>query len=183
VVVARDGSIYFSDPPFGRVPVFGLEREQELDFQGVFMVPPGGGDPQLLVDDFETPNGLCFSPDESLLYINDSTRAEIRVFDRAPDGGIANGRVFFDSIGHGTVEEGFPDGMKCDELGNVYVSGPGGIWVITPQGEHLGIIEIPEVVGNLTFGGPDWKMLYVPATTSVYRIQMKVAGSRCSYMD
>ena len=183
VVVANDGSIYFSDPPFGRVPVFGLERERELDFQGVYRVPPGGGDPQLLVDDFETPNGLCFSPDESLLYINDSTRAQIRVFDVKPDGTITKSRMFYDDIGHGTVEEGFPDGMKCDERGNIYVSGPDGVWVITPKGEHLGIIRIPEVVGNLTWGGPDWKTLYVAATTSVYRIQMKAAGNRCSYMD
>ena len=90
--------------------------------------------------------------------------------------------MFFDNIGHGTVEEGMPDGMKCDELGNIYVSGPGGVWVITPEGEHLGIIKIPEVVGNLNWGGGDWKTLYVAATTSIYRIQMRVAGNRSSYM-
>jgi len=182
VVVSKSGSIYFTDPPYGRVPVFGLERERELDFQGVYRIPAGGGDVQLLVDDFETPNGLCFSPDESLLYINDSIRAQIRVFDVKPDGTIANSRVFYENIGHGTVEEGFPDGMKCDELGNIYVSGPGGVWLITSKGEHLGIIRIPEVVGNLSWGGADWKTLYVAATTSVYRIQMKVAGNRVSYM-
>ena len=135
-----------------------------------------------MVDDFETPNGLCFSPDESLLYINDSTRAQVRVFDVQSDGTIANSRMFFDNIGHGTVEEGMPDGMKCDELGNIYVSGPGGVWVITPKGEHLGIIKIPEVVGNLNWGGDDWKTLYVAACTSIYRIQMRVAGNRSSYM-
>lgn len=182
VVVANDGSIYFTDPPYGRVPVFGLERECELDFQGVYRIAPDGGDLQLLVDDFETPNGLCFSPDGSLLYINDSTRAQVRVFDVQSDGTIANSRMFFDNIGHGTVEEGMPDGMKCDELGNIYVSGPGGVWVITPEGEHLGIIGIPEVVGNLNWGGDDWKTLYVAATTSIYRIQMRVAGNRSSYM-
>ena len=182
VVVANDGSIYFSDPPGGRVPVFGVERDRELDFQGVYRIPPGGGAVQLLIDDFETPNGLCFSPDESILYINDSTRAQIRAFDMRADGTLTNDCVFFDSIGHGTLEEGFPDGMKCDELGNIYVTGPGGVWVIDPAGAHFGIIKVPEVVGNLNWGGADWKTLYIAATTSIYRIDMKVAGSRSSYM-
>jgi gluconolactonase len=92
VVVKADGSIYFSDPTYGRMPGFGVEREQELAFQGVYRVPPGGGEPHLLIDDFDQPNGLCFSPDESLLYINDTTRAHIRVFDVAAGGTIANGR-------------------------------------------------------------------------------------------
>jgi gluconolactonase len=182
VVVADDGSIYFSDPWYGRMPVFGVERERELGFQGVYRLEPGGGDPQLLVDDFEQPNGLCFSPDESLLYINDTPRAHIRVFDRRPDGTIANGRMFFDNIGSGVIEEGIPDGMKCDELGNVYVTGPDGVWVITPEGEHLGVLEVPEVVGNLNWGGDDWKELYMPSSTSLYRIRMKVTGNRLSYM-
>jgi gluconolactonase len=182
VVVGNDGSIYFSDPPFGRVPVFGVERDRELDFQGVFRIPAGGGELQLEADDFETPNGLCFSPDGSQLYINDSTKALIRVFDVAADGSIRNGRVFFDHIGAGDVEEGFPDGMKCDELGNIYVTGPTGIWVIGPDSGFLGIIEVPEVVGNIGWGGADWKQLYVCATTSLYRIQMKVAGAKASFM-
>jgi len=95
VIVADDGSIYFSDPWYGRMPVFGIERERELGFQGVYRIAADGGDPQLLVDDFEQPNGLCFSPDESLLYINDTPRAHIRVFDGQPDGTIGDGRMFF----------------------------------------------------------------------------------------
>jgi gluconolactonase len=182
VIVADDGSIYFSDPWYGRMPVFGIERERELGFQGVYRLDPAGGDPQLLVDDFEQPNGLCFSPDELLLYINDTPRAHIRVFDRRPDGTIANGRMFFDNIGSGVIEEGIPDGMKCDERGNIYVTGPDGVWVITPEGEHLGVLEVPEVVGNLNWGGDDWKELYMPSSTSLYRIRMKVAGNRLSYM-
>jgi gluconolactonase len=182
VIVANDGSIYFSDPWYGRMPVFGIERERELDFQGVYRIAPEGGDPQLLVDDFEQSNGLCFSPDESLLYINDTPRAHIRVFDRQADGTIGNGRMFFANIGSGVIEEGIPDGMKCDEHGNVYVTGPGGVWVISPEAELLGIIEVPENVGNLNWGGDDWSDLYMPSTTSLYRISMKVSGNRLSYM-
>jgi gluconolactonase len=182
VIVANDGSIYFSDPWYGRMPVFGIERERELGFQGVYRLAPDGGDPQLIVDDFEQPNGLCFSPDESLLYINDTPRAHIRVFDRQPDGAIGNGRMFFDNIGSGVIEEGIPDGMKVDERGNVYVTGPGGVWVISPDAELLGVIEVPENVGNLNWGGDDWSDLYMPSTTSLYRISMKVSGNRLSYM-
>jgi gluconolactonase len=182
VIVADDGSIYFSDPWYGRMPVFGVERDRELGFQGVYRIAPGGGDPQLLVDDFEQPNGLCFSPDASLLYINDTPRAHIRVFDAQPDGTIANGRMFFENIGSGVIEEGIPDGMKCDEHGNIYVTGPGGIWVISPEAEHLGVIEVPENTGNLNWGGDDWNELYIPSTTSVYRIRLKVSGNRLSYM-
>jgi gluconolactonase len=182
VIVANDGSISFSDPWYGRMPGFGVERDRELGFQGVYLIPAGGGDLQLLVDDFEQPNGLCFSPDESLLYINDTPRAHIRVFDRQPDGTIANGRMFFENIGSGVIEEGIPDGMKCDERGNIYVTGPGGVWVISPETELLGVIEVPENVGNLNWGGDDWSDLYMPSTTSLYRIRMKVSGNRLSYM-
>jgi gluconolactonase len=183
VIVANDGSIYFSDPWYGRMPVFGVERERELGFQGVYRIAPDGADPQLLVDDFEQPNGLCFSPDESLLYINDTPRAHIRVFDRQPDGTIGNGRMFFENIGSGVIEEGIPDGMKVDERGNVYVTGPGGVWVISPDAELLGVIEVPENVGNLNWGGDDWSDLYMPSTTSLYRISMKVSGNRLGYMN
>lgn len=181
VVVGNDGSVYFTDPPFGRVPVFGLERPRELDFQGVYRIAAGGG-LVLEVEDFETPNGLCFSPDGSRLFINDSTRAQIRVFDVKDDGSLANSRVFFENIGSGDVAEGFPDGMKCDTLGNIYVTGPTGVWVISPEAELLGIIGVPEVVGNINWGGRDWNELYVCATTSLYRIRMKVAGAESSYM-
>ena len=182
VVVKSDGSVYFTDPTFGRLPDFGVEREQELDFQGVYRLPAGDGDLQLLVDDFEQPNGLCFSPDESLLYVNDTPRAHIRVFDVRPDGTLANGRLFFENIGRGVIEEGVPDGMKCDERGNVYVTGPDGIWVISPEAEYLGMIEAPKNVHNLNWGDPDWRTLYLTCITSLYRVQMKVAGARVPYM-
>jgi gluconolactonase len=181
VVIKNDGSIYFSDPTYGRMPVFGVERDQDLDFQGVYRLP-AGGDPELLVDDFEQPNGLCFSPDESLLYINDTPRAHIRVFDLSADGSIGNGRMFFENIGSGVIEEGIPDGMKCDERGNIYVTGPGGVWVIDAEGEHLGVVEVPENVGNLNWGGDDWSTLYLPSSTSLYRVQTRVSGNKLSYM-
>jgi gluconolactonase len=184
VCVRSDGSIYFSDPWYGRMPVFGEERERELGWQGVFRIPPGGGDPQLVVgkDEFEMPNGLCFSPDESLLYINDTPRAHIRVFDANPDGSLSNGRMWFAGIGSGKIEEGIPDGMKCDERGNIWVTGPGGVWVISAAGEHLGTIEVPENVGNLAWGGDDWHTLFVPSTSSLYTIRTKVGPRREPYM-
>jgi gluconolactonase len=184
IVVRSDGSIYFTDPWYGRMPVFGVERERELGFQGVYRIPPGGGELELVVaeDEFEMPNGLCFSPDESLLYINDSPRAHIKVFEVGADGSLSSGRLFFADIGSGAIEEGIPDGMKCDERGNIWVTGPKGVWVISAQGEHLGVIEVPENVGNLAWGGPDWRWLFLPASTSLYRVRTKVGPRREPYM-
>jgi len=181
VIVGEDGSIYFTDPWYGRMPVFGEERERELDICGVYRLPPGGGELELLLDDFEMPNGLCFSPDRSLMYINDTPKAHIRVFDVEADGSLGNGRMFFEGVGTGAIEDGIPDGMKCDERGNVWVTGPGGVWVIAPDGEQLGVIEVPENVGNLTWGASDWKTLYLPSSTSLYRVPTRVAGDRQVY--
>jgi gluconolactonase len=183
VVVKSDGAIYFTDPTYGRMPGFGLEREQDLEFQGVYRIAPEGGDPQLLVDDFSQPNGLCFSADESLLYINDTDRAHIRVFDVQPDGTIANSRVLAENIGSGDLNIGdLVDGMKLDERGNVWVTGPGGVCIFDPEGEHIGTVEVPENVGNLNWGGPNWNWLFIPASTSVYRIECKFSGNRLHYM-
>lgn len=183
VVTRSDGTIYFSDPTYGRVPGFGLEREQDLSFQGVYRIPPGGGEPELVAaeDEFEQPNGLCFSPDESLLYINDSPRALIRVYDVRADGTLANGRLFFGGIGRGVIEEGIPDGMKCDEHGNIWVTGPGGVWVISKEARLLGVVGVPENVGNLAWAGDDWKTLYMPSSTSLYRVRTKVASAPLPY--
>jgi gluconolactonase len=183
VVVKSDGAIYFSDPTYGRMPGFGIERDQDLDFQGVYRIPPGGGDTQLLADDFGQPNGLCFSTDESLLYINDTEKAHIRVFDVQDDGTIANSRVLADGIGTASLEIGdLVDGMKLDERGNIWVTGPGGVCVFDAQGEHIGTVQVPEPVGNVNWGGPDWNWLFIPATSSVYRIECKVSGNRLHYM-
>lgn len=183
VVVKSDGAIYFSDPTYGRMPGFGIERDQDLDFQGVYRIPPGGGDTQLLADDFGQPNGLCFSTDESLLYVNDTEKAHIRVFDVQDDGTIANSRVLADGIGTASLEIGdLVDGMKLDERGNIWVTGPGGVCVFDAQGEHIGTVQVPEPVGNVNWGGPDWNWLFIPATSSVYRIECKVSGNRLHYM-
>src|SRR6266545_2890207 len=184
VCVKSDGSIWFSDPWYGRMPGFGVERERELGWQGVFRLAPEGGDPQLVVGkhEYEQPNGLCFSPDESVLYINDTPKAWIKVYDVGSDGSLSNGRIFFEGVGTGDLEQGIPDGMKCDEEGNIWVTGPGGVWVISAGGEHLGTIKVPENTGNLTWGGPDWNWLFVPSSTSLYRVKTKVGPRGEPYM-
>ena len=182
VIVASDGSILFTDPTYGRMPGFGIERAQELDFQGVYRIATDGT-LSLLVDDFEQPNGLCFSPDESLLYINDTVRAHIRVFDVGSNHELSNGRVFAENIGDGDLAKGeLVDGMKADEHGNVYVTGPKGVWVFSPEGEHLGVIGVPENVGNVNWGDDDWRTLYIAASSSIYRVRMNVSGNRLGYM-
>jgi gluconolactonase len=184
VCVRSDGSIYFTDPVYGRMPGFGVERPRELGFQGVYRVPPGGGAPQLLVDRelFDQPNGLCFSPDEKLLYVNDSERNLIRAFDLAADGSLSNGRVIADGI-VSSLEPGKPDGMKCDERGNVWVTAPGGVWVYTPAGDLIGKVHSPERVANLAWGGADFRTLFLTATHSVYRVTTKVGPRREPYMS
>jgi gluconolactonase len=185
VVVKSDGTIYFTDPTYGRMPGFGIERDQDLDFQGVYRLPPGGsGDAlELVVDDFAQPNGLCFTADERTLYINDTDRAHIRVFDVQEDGSLTGGDVLAENIGTGDLETGeLVDGMKLDEHGNIWVTGPKGVWVFSPEGEHLGVVGVPENVGNINWGGPDWSWLFIPASTSMYRVQTKVSGNRLSYM-
>ena len=135
------------------MPGFGVERPRQLGFQGVYRVPPGGGAPQLLVDRllFDQPNGLCFSPDEKLLYVNDTVQTLIRVFDVAADGSLSNGRIFASGV-RSSLEEGVPDGMKCDQRGNVWVTAPGGVWVYAPSGDLLGKVRAPEKVANLDLG-------------------------------
>ena len=182
VVLRSDKMIYFSDPIYGRVPVFGVERSQELNFQGLFRVSPDGK-LHLESDDFEAPNGLCFSPDEKLLYVNDSARAHIRVFPVGSDGTLGKSRLFARRIGTGEVAGGLVDGRKCDERGTGYVTGPRGIWVFSPAGVHLGVIGMPEHAGNLNWGGRDWDELFCACSTSIYRVKLKVRGNRVAYMN
>ena len=179
VVVKSDGAIYFSDPPYGLQEFYGIARPQDLDFQGVYRIS-AEGELRLLVGDFAAPNGLAFSPDESLLYVDDTERLHVRVFDVRPDGSLANSRVFFDFAPLAAKESltGAPDGLKIDARGNLFCTGPGGIWVLSPTAEPLGLISVPEGPSNVNWGGPDWSTLFITATTSLYRLQTKVRGNR-----
>ncbi|NEP87605.1 MAG: SMP-30/gluconolactonase/LRE family protein [Okeania sp. SIO2C2] len=170
LVVKSDGSIYFTDPPYG------IKSEQEeLGFYGVYKIAPDGK-LTLLVDDFIRPNGIALSPDETKLYVNDSEKGHIRVFDIKSDGTLENGMIF-DEL-KDSNKRGVPDGMKVDLQGNVYSTGPGGVWVFSPSGKLLGIIAVPEKVANLAWGNNDYKTLYLTASKSLYRITLKVAGVR-----
>lgn len=182
VAVKSDGSIYFSDPWYGRMPVFGVERPRQLGFQGVYRIPPGGGKPELLVDRylFDQPNGLCFCPTEDRLFVNDTVQHNIRVFPILPDGRLGPGRIFASGIVG--AEPGVPDGMKSDAQGNVWVCGPGGVWVYTIKGELIGKLAVPELVGNLAWGGPDWRTLFLTATHSLYAVETKVGPRLEPYM-
>jgi gluconolactonase len=170
-----DGSIYFTDPDYGRWNDWiGQERSRDnLGFRGVFRIPPDGGELELVVDEgeFDQPNGICLSPDERLLYVNDSGARDVKVFDVAADGSLGAGRLFADGIGSGVPKEGNVDGMECDELGNVWVTGPNGVWVLTSAGEHLGTVETPEVCGSLAWGGEDLRSLFLMTTSSVHVVR------------
>lgn len=173
LVYKRNGSLYFTDPPSG------LRRrnddpKKELPFNGVFLIK--GGRLQLLTKDLANPNGLALSPDEKILYVNSSADRKIFRFDVQPDDTVTNGRLLVDMSGEKPA--GVPDGMKVDERGNLYSTGPGGIWVISSQGKHLGTLAFPELPANLAFGDGDGKTLYVTARSSVYRIRLNVPGVR-----
>jgi gluconolactonase len=202
VVVRRsDGGIYFTDPDYGRWNDWiGQARSRELGFRGVYRVASdGNGAAQLVVprDEFDQPNGLCFSPDEQLLYVNDSDHGHIKVFDVIADGTLGPARIFAEGIGHGFTDDdsdaireaahqelhdaGAVDGMKCDEYGNVWVTGPGGVWVLNPAGARIGRIRAPEVVGNLTWGGDDLRTLFLMTSTSVHSLPTRVAPARLAH--
>lgn len=190
VVVRADGSIYFTDPMYGRMPGYGLERPSELGFQGVYRIPVEGG-LELVVERemFTQPNGLCFSPDETLLYINDTDQANIRVFDVRSDGRLENARELATGLwtagSSGTRDDdlGVPDGMKCDAVGNVWVTAPGGLWVFTPDGRHLGAVSVPEKVANLHWGGPTWSTLFLTASTSLYAVETRTSARLEPFMQ
>ena len=175
VIVKSDGSIYFSDPSFGRMEYYGVARDTELDIRGVYRLDPDSGDLTLLVDDFDQPNGLTFSLDERHLFINDTMRAHIRVFDVAADGGLSNGRVWAELTGE---RDGLADGMKIDSEGNLYTAGPGGVQVFAPDATCLGVIYVPQGVANFTWGDADLRSLFINAGTSLYRTRVNVAGRK-----
>ena len=173
IVLKSDGAIYFTDPMYGRMPYFVVERPSELGFQGVYRVAEDGSGLTLLVDDFAQPNGLCFSRDERRLYVNDTERGHIRVFDVGADGTVSGGAVWAEVTGTG---EGAPDGLKVDRDGNVYCCGPGGVHVFSPDARSLGVILVPEVVANFTWGGDDLGTIFLTASSSLYRVGTKTPG-------
>jgi gluconolactonase len=177
LVFRSDGSLYFTDPPYGLLKQDD-DPAKELKYNGVFRY--AGGKTQAIVKDLSRPNGIAFSPDEKTLYISNSdTKHKVWMkYDVAPDGSVSNGAVFFDVTSQ--TEDGLPDGMKVDSKGNVYGTGPGGIWVFTPAGKHIGTIKPPETPANCAWadGG---KTLYITARTSVYRIRLAVPGEKALY--
>jgi len=169
VVVGPDGALYFTDPTLDLVE----GEKQEIPFQGVYRLDDKG-QVTLLTKDLTQPNGLSFSPDGKRLYIDDTKQRNIRVYEVAPDGSLTSGRIFAGE--QGGRHEGVPDGMKVDENGNIFVTGPKGIWVWDAEGNHLGTIAMPEQPANLAWGDKDYHTLYITANTSVYRLETKTHG-------
>jgi gluconolactonase len=169
VVVGPDGAIYFTDPTLD-LP---QGEKQEIPFQGVYRLDEKG-EVRLLTKELAQPNGLAFSPDGKRFYVDDSQQRNIRVYDFAPDGTLSNGRIFGEEPGG--KGDGVPDGMKVDQNGNLFVTGPGGIWVWDKEANHIGTIVVPTQPANLAWGDQDYRTLYITATTSVYKLRMKVRG-------
>jgi gluconolactonase len=168
-VIGPDGAIYFTDPTLDLPP----GQPQEIRFQGVYRLDKHGN-VQLMTKDLSQPNGLAFSPDGKHFYVDDSDKRNIRVYDVKAGGTLANGRIFGEEPGG--KHEGVPDGIKVDHSGNLYVTGPKGIWIWDAQGSHLGTIVMPEQPANLTWGDAGYGTLYITAITSVYRLRTETHG-------
>lgn len=174
LVYCSDGTLYFTDPPFGESKVFSDPR-RELDFSGVYAVKDG--QVRLVSKDFTGPNGLAFSPDEKFLYVGDWDEHK-KIVNRYPvhaDGTLGPGELFFDMTS--APGEDAIDGIKVDQAGNVYVSGPGGLWIFSSDGRHLGTLHGPEHPHNLNWGDADRRTLYLAAQTGIYRIRLNVPGA------
>ena len=169
VIVGPDGALYFTDPTLDLV----AGEKQEILFQGVYRLDDNGN-VRLLTRDLTQPNGLAFSPDGKKFYVDDSEQRNIRVYDVNADGTLVHGRTFGEEPGN--KHDGVPDGIKVDKSGNLFVTGPQGIWVWDAEGNHLGTIVMPEQPANLTWGDKDYGTLYITATTSVYRLKTKTQG-------
>jgi len=164
VVVRRDGSVYFTDPPYGVRP-----EARELDFQGIFRIQGASTEPHLLLDDFDKPNGLAFSPDETVLYCADTERGHVRAFDVDQNGGLRQGRLFC------RVQR--PDGMRVDAEGKLWIAALDGVKAFAPSGKAAGKIAVAEQPANLSFGDADRQTLYITARTSLYRTRLEVPGA------
>ena len=177
LVYKSDGALYFTDPPFGLPKSFDDPRK-ELPYSGVYRASPDGKQIRLLTTDLKGPNGLAFSPDEKYFYVDDwdPEKKVIMRYEVQPDGSLATGKVFFDMTS--TEGEDALDGLKVDQKGNLYVSGPGGLWIVSPEGKHLGTIIAPEHPHNFAWGDDDGKTLYLCARTGLYRIRLNIPGIR-----
>ncbi|MFL5402752.1 MAG: SMP-30/gluconolactonase/LRE family protein, partial [Gemmatimonadales bacterium] len=175
LVYRSDGTLYFTDPPFGLPDVFD-DPKKELPFSGVYMVKDG--QVSLLTRELSGPNGIAFSPDEKYLYVDnwDLKRKVLMRYEVNPDGSIANGKVFYDFTP--APEPVALDGIKVDQEGHVYVSAPGGVWILSPEGKALGRIVPPEHDANFAFGDQGGKTLYLTASTGLYRIRVNIPGIR-----
>jgi gluconolactonase len=186
LVYKSDGSLYFTDPPYGLPTQGDSDPLKEQTVNGVYRIPgarqhKAGAPPendklQLIIKDIKRPNGIAFSPDEKYLYIAESGDKVWLRYTVQPDGSVTDGKPFLDAKTDSTP--GAPDGMRVDKKGNIYSAGPGGVWIISPEGKHIGTIKVPEVVGNVAWGDRDGKTLYIVASTSVFKVRTKVAGVR-----
>jgi len=185
LVYRSDGSLYFTDPPYGLPTQSDHDPLKKLTVNGVYRIPnalahkPGApadnASLQLLISDLPRPNGIAFSPGEKYLYVNNSEPKKVWMrYTVNPDGSIKDPKLFYDATNDPRV--GGPDGMKVDVEGNVYSAGPGGVWIFSPDGKPIATLLIPERVGNLTFGGADRKTLYIAASSSIYRVRLNIAG-------
>ena len=174
IVVRGDGTIWFTDPTYGRISPTGDGRTPELDFRGVYRLDPRDGSLTCLARDFEMPNGLAFTPDQTALYVADTPRLHIRRFAIESDGSLSGGDVFAESKGEG---RGAPDGLKTDSAGNVFCAGQGGVHVYHPDdGASLGVIETPEFCANFTWGGDDFRTFFLTASTALHKVRVKIPG-------
>jgi gluconolactonase len=191
LVYKLDGSLYFTDPPYGLPSHDDTDPAKELQVNGVYRIPnalqqkPGAAPArdklQLVIGDLARPNGIAFSPDEKYLYIAESGKKVWLRYRVQPDGSVTGGALFLDPFADKTTDPkatDVPDGIRVDKKGNLYGSGPGGVWIISPDGKHLGTIKVPERVANVAWGDKDAKTLYVTASTSIYRIKLKIPGVR-----
>lgn len=184
VVYRSDGSLYFTDPPFGLRTQNESDPQKQLKMNGVYRIPhaqdhkpgaPPTHDLQLLVSDLPRPNGIAFSPDEKYLYVdNTQPKKQWMRYRVKPDGTLTDAKLLYDATSD--TRDGAPDGMKVDMEGNIYSAGPGGVWIISPEGKPLGILLIPERVANVAWAGPDRRTLYITASSSIYRVKLKIAG-------
>jgi len=173
LVYKSDGSLYFTDPPFG-LRKLNDDPKKELPYAGVYLLSKGKL--QLIIKDLQAPNGIAFSPDEKYLYVNDSFAKKYWRYEVQADDTVANPKLFMDMSA--SKEDGVPDGMKVDQKGNIYGAGPGGVWVMSPEGKHLGTIKPLENPANLAWGDADAKTLYFTAVTGLYRLRVNVPGIR-----